>query len=417
MNNVARRARDVVDYLSTECGLPPGRSGVGAALLAAPHALLTRPTRHDRWDRRFVQLAAHAARAGHVDVPHDAATADGTGLLPPSAAGLGAWCARQRAAWQAGTLPPERAAALAFAGFDFGDVAQVTDAWEASFDELVDAMLGAPAAASGAAPTPVPGEPRATTLAAMGRPSLGLWVALQRTFKARGLLSPAVAKRLDAVGFGWWPPVGSGGVGASPATASSRLARQPDTAWEASLGCILLAAERARVRPAPDRLGVGVGVATPAATAATDLWRRLDGATLARPQAAWLTRQTALWLARALPPERSAMLRAAGWSPDDPLAAPRGWRARARRPRPAPPPPPKPRAAPTWPPPPCAGGRARWPPWRRRGGRHRLKWRGWWLLHPPSPGSRARTRPPATLPPLPRWGWCRGPTRRGGCRR
>ena len=107
-----------------------------------------------------MQLAAFAARHGHPDVPEDfdgdavnavssgaaaaaaarAAAADaaaagqeqqaeqpvaesGKSFLSssPASAGLGAWAARQRAAWQAGALDAERAAALAGLGFDFGD--------------------------------------------------------------------------------------------------------------------------------------------------------------------------------------------------------------------------------------------------------------------------------------------------------
>lgn len=168
VGRASRRAEAVVAYLREECGLPPGREGVGAALKAAPRALLCRPARHDRWDRRFVQLAAFAARNGHSDVPEDDGDAAGaisssTAAVAPAAAqqqqqqqvqaeqqqlsesnsgneesapslppplpvpsspasvGLGAWAARQRAAWQAGALDAERAAALAGLGFDFGD--------------------------------------------------------------------------------------------------------------------------------------------------------------------------------------------------------------------------------------------------------------------------------------------------------
>ena len=165
VGRASRRAEAVIAYLQEECGLPPGREGVGAALKAAPRALLCRPARHDRWDRRFVQLAAFAARNGHCDVPEDdgdavnaisssnaaaaaraavaaqqqqqaeqqlesngnEASAVGASPPPPAvpsspaSAGLGAWAARQRAAWQAGALDAERAAALVGLGFDFGD--------------------------------------------------------------------------------------------------------------------------------------------------------------------------------------------------------------------------------------------------------------------------------------------------------
>ena len=166
VDRASRRAEAVVAYLRDECGLQAGRDGVGAALRAAPRALLCRPARHDRWDRRFVQLAAFAARHGHPDVPEDdgdavnavspraaaalqqqqgqgqqqavappgpegGGDADGADASPPLraaaassspvSAGLGAWAARQRAAWQAGALDAERAAALAGLGFDFGD--------------------------------------------------------------------------------------------------------------------------------------------------------------------------------------------------------------------------------------------------------------------------------------------------------
>jgi len=306
-----RRAPAVAAYLLDECGLPPGPGGVGAALAAAPHALLCRPARHDRWDRRFIQLAAFAARPGHVDVPEDVegeAGAEAADADP--SAGLAAWCLRQRVSWSAGALAADRAAALAHTGFDFGDMPQLTDAWEAAFDGIVDALLALRGTTPAAALAPAPGRPAATALAAAGEPELGVWVALQRAFRARGLLPAGAAARLDAVGFGWAP---HGPPERRARAAAVGTPSDGDAAWEAGLGALVLAAERARARRAP---GAPLAAAPPGSDA------------LPQPCRAWLLRQTAAWLGGRLPPPRVALLRSAGWAPDA-LASPPGWRADA----------------------------------------------------------------------------------------
>ena len=259
-----RGAPGVVAYLtSPDVGAPPGRPGVGAALLAAPHALLTRPARHDRWDRRFVQLAHFVGGAGHAHVPDHAP------------GGLGAWAARQRIAWQAGALDGDRSDWLAAAGFDFGEVALLTDAWEARFDQLLELRLTAAAAAAGVLPRGAAGPSSTSALAAAlpgGSPgdwlgmgwgrvagprgrALAVWCALQRALRRRALLPDCVAARLDAVGFDWRADgeeeeeeEGAGGEeeGAAPAGPPARGVPPSDRAFMASLGDLARQVERAR---------------------------------------------------------------------------------------------------------------------------------------------------------------------------
>ena len=273
-----RGAPGVASYLlSPEVGAAPGRAGVGAAFLAAPHILLTRPARHDRWDRRFVQLAVFIAEAGHAHVPDTAP------------AGLGAWAARQRTAWQAGALDEARSEALAASGFDFGEVALLTDAWEARFDQLVELRLTAAAAAaspgasrsSAALAAALPGGSAGDWLGAgwgprcgsLGR-ALAVWCALQRALRRRGLLPDCVAARLDAVGFDWAAdeePGGSSGGADLSARSTLNPATATDKAFMASLGDLARQVERARgaaARAAAARAGTPAAVEAVVAKAA-----------------------------------------------------------------------------------------------------------------------------------------------------
>lgn len=95
-------------------------------------------------------------------------------------------------------------------GFEFGEVAQLTDEWESRFDQLldwkswnVDAALDT-CGISGefswvGADWGERGGPAARELA--------LWVWLQREFWRRSLLPLEGIRRLEALGFEWEPKV------------------------------------------------------------------------------------------------------------------------------------------------------------------------------------------------------------------
>ena len=54
---------------------------------------------------------------------------------------LAKWVGRQRVARAQGGLSEERLQVLYAMGFEFGEVAQLTDAWEAKFDQLIEWVL------------------------------------------------------------------------------------------------------------------------------------------------------------------------------------------------------------------------------------------------------------------------------------
>lgn len=54
---------------------------------------------------------------------------------------LAKWVARQRVARAQGGLSEERLQVLYAMGFEFGEVAQLTDEWEAKFDQLFEWLL------------------------------------------------------------------------------------------------------------------------------------------------------------------------------------------------------------------------------------------------------------------------------------
>ena len=55
---------------------------------------------------------------------------------------LGSWVQKQRAARLDGTLTEEKLQILYAIGFEFGDVAQITQEWENKFDQLLEWLAG-----------------------------------------------------------------------------------------------------------------------------------------------------------------------------------------------------------------------------------------------------------------------------------
>jgi hypothetical protein len=329
-SRLTRNVRQVAEYLAAGCGVPADDAGgVAAVFRAVPELMLCKPSSNDRWDRRAVELAAFRHARGHCAVP------DG---WPPNPE-LAAWVRRQRVARAAGQLNEERLRILERIGFDFGGLAQVTEEWEARFDQLVDWLLwhaergervswvGADWGARGG------GTAR----------ELALWVALQREFRRRGVLPAEAEARLGAMGAEWEPADG-------PAEARR---------WVGWLGRLLYVAERRRASTRPPRLSYAAAAqqarreARDAAAARDDgdeeeededeeegggaARRRAAAARAAALAAApvteepglrfWLARQRALWRAGALPAERVAMLHLAGAEMD--ATPPAAWQAAA----------------------------------------------------------------------------------------
>ena len=77
------------------------------------------------------ELLAFEREHGHCNVPE----------VYPENQELGMWVKRQRVTRAAGQLSQERLTILERMGFEFGDLAQVTEEWETRFDMLVDWVL------------------------------------------------------------------------------------------------------------------------------------------------------------------------------------------------------------------------------------------------------------------------------------
>ncbi|KAJ1455855.1 helicase-associated [Pelagophyceae sp. CCMP2097] len=134
----------------------------------------------DGWDAHFELLTAYHAAHGDCAVPHKFVAADGTKL--------GLWVVRQRQAYKAGEMSPERIDWLEAAGFVWNMFA---DGWDAHFE-----LLTAYHAAHGDCAV-------LQNFAAADGTKLGLWVSAQRAAYKKGKLSPAHSERLRAVDFVW----------------------------------------------------------------------------------------------------------------------------------------------------------------------------------------------------------------------
>lgn len=191
-SRLARNVRIVAEYLEVECGVSFGPKGVGAVFTQVPELMLCKPTSNDRWDRRAVDLAAFRLQNGHCNVPE---------TWEPNVE-LGIWVKRQRVARAAGQLSSERLKILERMGFEFGDLAQITEEWEQRFDQLIDWMLWH-------------GEHRQTfswvgidwgERGGITARELALWMALQREFRRRQLLPGEAIQRFEALQVEWDSP-------------------------------------------------------------------------------------------------------------------------------------------------------------------------------------------------------------------
>ena len=95
-------------------------------------------------------------------------------------------------------------------GFEFGEVAQLTDEWENRFDQLLDWIQWNTQAARDTCGISGEFSWVGADWGARGGPAareLSLWVQLQREFRRRYLLPIEGVSRLEVLGFEWEPQV------------------------------------------------------------------------------------------------------------------------------------------------------------------------------------------------------------------
>eukprot|EP00803_Ostreobium_quekettii_P004387 evm.model.scf_42.14 EVM.evm.TU.scf_42.14 scf_42:93671-99960(-) len=190
-SRVERNMWAVAEHLMVVCGMQPGCDGIGDLLLQAPQILLAKPTQHDRWYRRVVELAGYMHRFGHCNVPENWAHNPELAL----------WVKRQRAAKVEGDISQERLQILHALGFEFGEVAVITQEWENWFDTLVEWLMlhaenGEQLSWSGL-------DWYARGGWKFGQ--LAVWADLQRELRKRNLLPKEAVQRLSAIKFCWEP--------------------------------------------------------------------------------------------------------------------------------------------------------------------------------------------------------------------
>merc|ERR1719199_1829636 len=191
-SRLTRNVKIVTKYLVDKCDVPLGKNGVASVFMRTPELMLCKPSNNDRWDRRAVELAAFLLKNGHCNVPE--VYADNQEL--------GMWVKRQRVTRAAGQLSQERLTILERMGFEFGDLAQVTEEWETRFDMLVDWVLWHGES----------GDTFSWDLINWGKKGgitareLALWISLQREFYRRQLLPAEAVQRFEAVHGGWMDP-------------------------------------------------------------------------------------------------------------------------------------------------------------------------------------------------------------------
>lgn len=188
-SRLTRNVKIVTKYLVDKCDVPLGKNGVASVFMRTPELMLCKPSNNDRWDRRAVELAAFLLKNGHCNVPE----------VFSENQELGMWVKRQRVTRAAGQLSQERLTILERMGFEFGDLAQVTEEWETRFDMLVDWVLWHGES----------GETFSWDLINWGKKGgitareLALWISLQREFYRRQLLPAEAVQRFEAVHGGW----------------------------------------------------------------------------------------------------------------------------------------------------------------------------------------------------------------------
>ena len=97
-------------------------------------------------------------------------------------------------------------------GFEFGEVAQLTDEWEHRFDQLLDWISWNAVQERDSCGLNSEFSWVGIDWGACGGPAareLAVWVELQREFRRRSLLPIEGVRRLDALGMDWQPEVPS----------------------------------------------------------------------------------------------------------------------------------------------------------------------------------------------------------------
>lgn len=190
LSRLYRNVRLVADYLQRECRVA-WPDGIASVFRCVPELMLCKPTSNDRWDRRAVELAAFRLQYGHCNVPEYWEENDE----------LSFWVKRQRVNRASGLLSEERLKILKRMGFEFGDVAQITEEWETRFDQLIDWMLWH---GENGQPFSWVGFDWGARGGSTAR-ELALWIALQREFRRRQLLDQDVLQRFEALQVDWNP--------------------------------------------------------------------------------------------------------------------------------------------------------------------------------------------------------------------
>lgn len=311
-SRLTRNVKIVTKYLVDKCGVPLGTDGVAAVFMKTPELMLCKPSNNDRWDRRAVELAAFLLKNGHCNVPE----------VYPENQELGMWVKRQRVTRAAGQLSAERLTILERMGFEFGDLAQVTEEWETRFDMLVDWVLWHGES----------GEAFSWDLINWGKKGgitareLALWISLQQEFHRRQLLPAEAVQRFEAVYSGWRD------LGDS----------DEEGQWMSWLGRLVYVIERRRLAMRKPPIGRGNPFASQRGSKKVARMDDLDDiretnsrANVARKQVVntvssrrdaaaaspfsedpglryWLSRQRWMWRKSKLDPERVKMLQLAG---------------------------------------------------------------------------------------------------------
>ncbi len=134
----------------------------------------------ENWNRRYAQLTEFKERFGHCEVP--AKWAENTPLAK--------WVGVQRALQSTGKLEEKRKQVLDALGFTWREPRRSLDSkWEVRFGELL-AFKGRFGHGN------VPARWKENI-------PLGHWVAVQRDFRRKGMLSEERIRRLDEIGFVW----------------------------------------------------------------------------------------------------------------------------------------------------------------------------------------------------------------------
>ncbi len=148
-----------------------------------------------KWEARYTQLSAFAARHGHCHVPDD-----------PDHHKLFNWVTVQRTARRRGKLSPERTRFLDAIGFTWNANATRVSPTKTAYWDLMYEALAAYQKQHGHTLVPFHhlALPPARTTNLPSKPlPLGRWVTMQRQALARDTMKPERRRRLDQLGFAW----------------------------------------------------------------------------------------------------------------------------------------------------------------------------------------------------------------------